>query len=114
MNGPGIAPGSWRQVAQWTLPVGVIGLVAVMVIPLPPLLLDLLLSLDISISMVVLLSAVYIHSPSKFSAFPSTLLLLTVFRLGLNIATTRRILLHGPDGPDAARRPEEAPNRAAS
>jgi flagellar biosynthesis protein FlhA len=90
------------RTAHWVLPVAVVGFVAVMVIPLPPLLLDLLLTLDIGLSMVVLLSAVYVTSPSGFSAFPSTLLLLTVFRLGLNIATTRRILLHGPEGTSAA------------
>jgi flagellar biosynthesis protein FlhA len=96
------APASWQQIAQWALPIGIIALVGVMVIPLPTFLLDLLLSLNISISMIVLLSAVYISSSLSFSSFPSALLLLTVFRLGLNIATTRRILIHGPEGPDAA------------
>ena len=93
---------TWRTVAQWTLPMTLIGLIAIMVIPLPSFMLDLLLSLNISLSMIVLLSAVYFESPTSFSAFPSALLLLTVFRLGLNIATTRRILLHGPEGSGAA------------
>ena len=56
----------------------------------------------LALSMVVLLTAVYVKSPVHFSVFPSTLLLLTVFRLGLNIASTRRILLHGPEGTSAA------------
>jgi flagellar biosynthesis protein FlhA len=96
------APVSWQHKAQLALPIAIIGFVAVMVVPLPPLLLDLLLSLNISLSMIVLLSAVYVNSSLAFSSFPSVLLLLTVFRLGLNIATTRRILVHGPEGADAA------------
>jgi len=102
MNAPHQLPSSWQVKAQWLLPIGIISLVGVMVVPLPPLILDLLLSLDIALSIVVLLSAVSVSTPQAFSGFPSALLLLTVFRLGLNIATTRRILLHGPDGPDAA------------
>ncbi len=102
MSRPLLLPNPWIRAAQWTLPIGVIGLVAVMVVPLSPWLLDLLISLDIALSMVVLLAAVYVRSPLQFSAFPSVLLLLTVFRLGLNVASTRRILLHGYQGPDAA------------
>jgi flagellar biosynthesis protein FlhA len=93
---------------MFLLPVGVIGLVTVMVIPMPRFLLDLLLSLSVALSMVVLLAALYIRSPLQFSAFPSILLLLTVFRLGLNIASTRRILLHGSEGPSAAGKVIEA------
>ena len=102
MNGTTGIPGSWQMGVQWLLPIGVIGLVGVMVIPLPPLIIDLLLSLDVALSIIVLLSAVSVTTAKTFSGFPSALLLLTVFRLGLNIATTRRILLHGPEGPDAA------------
>ncbi|MCP3979356.1 MAG: flagellar biosynthesis protein FlhA [bacterium] len=102
MNDSTQIPEAWRQATQWLLPVSIVGLVAVMVIPLPTALLDLLLSFDVSLSLVVLLTAVYVARPSTFSTFPSVLLLLTVFRLGLNVATTRRILLHGPEGPEAA------------
>ena len=102
MNRPALMPGSWNLGVQWLLPIGIIGLVGVMVIPLPRLFIDLLLSLNISLSIIVLLSAVNVTSAKSFSAFPSALLLLTLFRLGLNIATTRRILLHGPEGPEAA------------
>jgi flagellar biosynthesis protein FlhA len=108
MNRAPLAPRSWTRVAQWALPVGVVGLIAVMIIPLPPLALDLLLSLNISLALVVLLAALHVRSPLHFSAFPSMLLLLTVFRIGLNIASTRRILLHGPEGPEAAGRVIEA------
>jgi len=88
--------------AQLALPIAVLILVAVIVIPLPPLVLDLLISLDVALSLIVLLTAVHVKSPVHFSVFPSVLLLLTVFRLGLNIASTRRILLHGSEGTLAA------------
>ncbi len=84
------------------VPIAIVGLVAVMLIPLPPLILDLLVSLSISIGMIVLLTALHIRSPLDFSVFPSVLLLVTVFRLALNIASTRRILLHGSEGTHAA------------
>jgi flagellar biosynthesis protein FlhA len=87
---------------RYMLPMAVVALVMILVIPLPPLVLDLLISIDIALSLVVLLTAVNVKSPVHFSAFPSILLLLTVFRLGLNIASTRRILLHGFEGPSAA------------
>ncbi len=102
MSGFAPIPEPWGVRVSWLLPIGIIGLVGVMVVPLPPLIIDLLLSLDVALSIIVLLSAVSVSSPKGFSGFPSALLLLTVFRLGLNIATTRRILLHGPEGPDAA------------
>src|SRR5207249_9431334 len=57
---------------------------------------------DIALSMVVLLSAVYVVAPVEFSVFPSMLLLLTIFRLALNVASTRRILMHGSEGTAAA------------
>ncbi len=96
------ADGTLLRGAQLALPIAVVGLVGIMVVPLPTILLDLLISMDIALSMVVLLTTVYVKSPVHFSVFPSTLLLLTVFRLGLNIASTRRILLHGPEGTSAA------------
>jgi flagellar biosynthesis protein FlhA len=84
------------------IPVLVILVLALMVLPLPPVLLDLLLSIDIALSVVLLLTAVYIKDPIEFSAFPSLLLLLTLLRLSLNVAGTRLILLHGGEGVDAA------------
>jgi len=81
---------------------GVIGIVGVMIIPLPPLMLDFLLSFDIALSVVILLSALYTLDPLEFSVFPSLLLLATLFRLSLNVASTRLILLHGENGVEAA------------
>ncbi|MCL4848049.1 MAG: flagellar biosynthesis protein FlhA [Acidobacteria bacterium] len=88
--------------ASLLMPMGVVAVVGLMIIPLPPLLLDLLLSIDIGLSVVLLLTAVYIKEPIEFSVFPSLLLLLTLFRLALNVAGTRLILLHGGEGIDAA------------
>jgi flagellar biosynthesis protein FlhA len=73
-----------------------------LVLPVPPFLLDILLTMSISFSMLILMTTVYIDSPLKMSSFPSLLLLATLFRLSLNVASTRRILLHGHEGPDAA------------
>jgi flagellar biosynthesis protein FlhA len=77
-------------------------MVFVMLIPMPAILLDLLLALSITCSVLVLLSAIYILRPVQFSVFPSMLLLLTLFRLSLNLASSRRILLHGNEGASAA------------
>jgi len=73
-----------------------------LVLPVPPFLLDILLTMSISFSMLILMATVYVDSPLKISSFPSLLLLATLFRLSLNVASTRRILLHGHEGPDAA------------
>ncbi|MBF0108502.1 MAG: flagellar biosynthesis protein FlhA [Magnetococcales bacterium] len=81
---------------------GIIVVLMVMIIPLPPMLLDLFLSVNISMGIVILLTTVYIHKPLDFSSFPSILLITTMFRLALNIATTRLILLHGAEGEAAA------------
>jgi flagellar biosynthesis protein FlhA len=83
-------------------PVAVIAVVGLMIVPLPPLLLDLLLSVDIGLAVVLLLTALYVREPIEFSVFPSLLLLLTLLRLSLNVAGTRLILLHGGDGIEAA------------
>jgi flagellar biosynthesis protein FlhA len=73
-----------------------------MVVPLPPIMLDLLLTFSITLSLIILLVAMYILNPLELSAFPSILLLTTLFRLSLNIASTRVILLHGGEGAGAA------------
>ena len=88
--------------AHMIAPAAVIAIVALMIVPLPPILLDLLLSIDIGLSVVLLLTAIYVKEPIEFSVFPSLLLLLTLLRLSLNVAGTRLILLHGGDGVDAA------------
>ena len=84
------------------MPVAAVGLIFVMLVPLPSILLDVFLALSLTVSVLVLLSAIQILRPSQFSVFPSLLLLLTLFRLSLNLASSRRILLHGNEGAAAA------------
>jgi flagellar biosynthesis protein FlhA len=90
------------QVTNLIAPAAAISVVLLMVLPLPALLLDFLLSVDIGLAVVLLLTSLYVREPIQFSVFPSLLLVLTLFRLGLNVASTRLILLHGADGIDAA------------
>jgi flagellar biosynthesis protein FlhA len=87
---------------DWIVPAAAVSVVFVMLVPMPSFLLDLLLSMSITAAVIVLLSAVYILRPVQFSVFPSLLLLLTLFRLALNLASSRRILLHGNEGTAAA------------
>jgi flagellar biosynthesis protein FlhA len=84
------------------LAAGVMGILLVMVFPLPKPLLDLLLAFNITISVLIMMVALYIVQPLEFSVFPTMLLVATLFRLSLNVASTRLILLHGHEGPDAA------------
>lgn len=80
----------------------VVGILVFMVLPLPAILLDLLLTLNITFSIVLLLVGMYILNPLELSSFPAILLIATLFRLSLNIASTRIILLHGAEGAGAA------------
>jgi flagellar biosynthesis protein FlhA len=80
----------------------VIGILMAMLLPVPPVFLDILLALNITVAIIVLITAMYTVSPLDFSIFPSLLLVLTLFRLSLNVASTRLILLHGNEGPLAA------------
>jgi flagellar biosynthesis protein FlhA len=91
-----------NTIVEWAVPVAAVGLVFVMLVPMPSILLDLLLATSITASVLVLLSAIHILRPAQFSVFPSLLLLLTLFRLSLNLASSRRILLHGNEGAGAA------------
>ncbi len=93
---------------DWIVPVAAVSLVFVMLIPMPAVFLDLLLATSITASVLVLLAAMQILRPAQFSVFPSLLLLLTLFRLSLNLASSRRILLHGNEGAAAAGRVIEA------
>ncbi|MFY9644333.1 MAG: flagellar biosynthesis protein FlhA [Terriglobales bacterium] len=87
---------------DWIVPALAVSMVFVMLIPLPALAVDLLLSLSITASVLVMLVAIQILKPVQFSVFPSLLLLLTLFRLSLGLASSRRILLHGSEGASAA------------
>jgi len=84
--------------------IGVVTILGVMIIPLPPMLLDFLLALNITIAITILLIAMYTVKSLDFSIFPSLLLVTTLFRLSLNVASTRLILLHGNEGALAAGR----------
>jgi flagellar biosynthesis protein FlhA len=84
------------------VPVGAVVILLVLLVPLPPLLLDVLISFNIMISVMVLLVSMYTPEPVKFSSFPSLLLLTTLYRLALNVATSRLILTHGDQGEMAA------------
>jgi len=97
-------PASFLKKANfdWIVPAAAVSVVFVMLVPMPGFLLDLLLAMSITASVIVLLSAVYILRPVQFSVFPSLLLLLTLYRLALNLASSRRILLHGNEGTAAA------------
>jgi flagellar biosynthesis protein FlhA len=87
---------------DWILPAFTVSLVFVMLVPMPSVLLDILLTLSITISVLVLLAALQVLRPVQFSVFPSLLLLLTLLRLSLDLACSRRILLHGNEGASAA------------
>ncbi len=78
--------------------IGIVVIVAMMIIPLPPMLLDILLTLNISLSVIILLVCLFIKEPLEYSSFPIILLVATIFRLGLNVSSTRLILLHGAAG----------------
>jgi len=91
-------PAEGRKGAEALLAVAVVGIVALLMVPLPGVLLDLFLALSIGSSLVVLLVALNTTDPLEFSAFPSLLLLLTLFRLALNVCTTRLILSEGHAG----------------
>ncbi len=84
------------------MPLAVLGIVLAMIMPVPSFLLDILISSNITVSMVVLMVSLYITKPVEFSVFPTTLLLLTLFRLALNISSSRLILIQGNAGTRAA------------
>jgi len=91
-----------RGAGEWIVPVAAVVMLFVMLVPMPSFILDLLLTLSIAASVLVLLTAIQVLRPVQFSVFPSLILLLTLMRLSLDLASTRRILLHGNEGPSAA------------
>ena len=88
--------------ADLLLAAGLIGILVLMIVPLPPILIDIFLTGSIAFSVVLLLTATYAKKPLDFSVFPSLLLTVTLFRLALNVASTRLVLLHGPEQGTAA------------
>jgi flagellar biosynthesis protein FlhA len=99
---PNTTPKASKTGTDWVVPVLGVAMVFVMIVPLPAFVLDLLLATSITASVLVLLTSMYIDRPVQFSVFPSLLLLLTLFRLSLNLGSSRRILLHGNEGSAAA------------
>ncbi|KUG28435.1 flagellar biosynthesis protein flha [hydrocarbon metagenome] len=87
---------------------GVVVILFVMLVPIPPFFIDLMLTLSISVSLVVLVTTMFMTSPLEFSIYPSLLLVTTLLRLSMNVASTRLILLHGEDGTAAAGKVIEA------
>jgi flagellar biosynthesis protein FlhA len=103
----GTSNGNWanaRELSRGNLgiPILLLALLGMMTLPVPPFLLDVLFSFNIALSIVVLLVSIYTLRPLDFAVFPTMLLVATLLRLALNIASTRVVLLHGHDGGDAA------------
>ncbi len=96
------------RLREYLLPLAAISVIFVMLVPLPAAALDLLLALSMAASVILFLSAVQVRRAVELSVFPTLLLLLTLFRLALNIASSRRILLHGSEGTSAAGKVIEA------
>src|SRR5687768_5277632 len=84
------------------VPIGVLGVLAMVVLPLPALALDALFTFNIALSIVIVMAVFYVARPVEFGVFPTVLLIATLLRLALNIASTRVVLLHGHTGPHAA------------
>ena len=89
-------------------PILVVMILSMMILPLPPFLLDLMFTFNIAVAMIVLLISLYLNRPLDFAVFPTVLLLTTLLRLSLNVASTRVVLLEGHTGPDAAGKVIEA------
>ncbi|MGA9562051.1 MAG: flagellar biosynthesis protein FlhA [Pseudolabrys sp.] len=100
---PGLGDiGAFFKRGDLALAIGVLTILVVLILPLPPLLLDFSLAISIIFSVLILMTALFIHTPLEFSAFPTVLLIATMMRLALNLASTRLILAHGHEGTDAA------------
>src|SRR3954470_23321408 len=104
-NAPIVLP-AWihklHSIRGFIVPVGFVSMMAVLLVPLPPAMMDVLIALNISLSLIILLTTMYMSHPLDFSVFPSLLLGTTLIRLVLNIASTRMILTAKADTPEAA------------
>src|SRR5690242_9158427 len=94
--------GTYIKRADLGLALGIMAILVVLLLPLPPWLLDVSLALSLSFSILILMTAVFIKKPLEFSSFPTVLLITTMLRLALNLASTRLILGHGSEGTDAS------------
>lgn len=95
---PNAGISQWAQASRMAVPLSVVAVVVVLVIPLPTFLIDLLITANITGSVLVLLTAMQVKRPLDFSVFPTLVLIATMFRLALNVAVTRQVLLHGYAG----------------
>src|SRR5579872_5042817 len=97
-----------RQVWGWfargevALAIGIVGIIVLLILPVPAFVLDMLLAMSITAAVLILMTSLLIKRPLEFTAFPTVLLMATLYRLGLNIAATRLILSHGHEGTDGA------------
>jgi len=93
---------AWAKRGDIALALGIITILVVLILPMPAMILDGLLAISIILSVLVMMTALFIHTPLEFSAFPAVLLIATMLRLALNLASTRLILANGHEGTDAA------------
>ena len=84
------------------VPVGLLSILAMMILPLPPVMLDVLFTFNIALSLVIVMAVFQVRRPLEFAIFPTVLLLVTLLRLALNVASTRVVLMHGHEGSHAA------------
>jgi flagellar biosynthesis protein FlhA len=92
----------WVARGEVGLAIGIVGIIVLLILPIPPFILDILLTVSIGSSILILMTALLIKKPLEFTAFPTVLLVTTLFRLGLNLASTRLILSHGHEGAHGA------------
>ena len=104
MNFPAMGKGAGVMMGRMDIlfALGIVGILTVLVVPIPPILLDLLLGVSFTLSVVILMTALFVDRPLQMSSFPTILLISTLLRLSLNIATTRLILSHGHEGEHSA------------
>ena len=84
-----------KRLSQLAVPIGIVMIVVMLVVPLPAMLLDLLIALNITVALLVLMTAMFVTRPLDFAAFPAVILVMTLFRLALNVSATRLVLLDG-------------------
>ena len=87
-----------KRLTQLAVPLGIVMIVVMLVVPLPSLVLDLLIAVNITTALLILLTAMFVHRPLDFSAFPAVVLVMTLFRLALNVSATRLVLIDGYAG----------------
>src|SRR5579872_1095948 len=105
---PALTVARLSNLGELGVPIAVLAIVIALITPMPSFMLDFLIVMDLMMSVIVMMVAMYIGRPVEFSVFPTVLLLLTLFRLALNVSSARLILLNGNTGTSAAGRVIEA------